>query len=280
MKTYYLLEIRNRTVVSRRPMTEECYRTVMEGLEATRLLRTVEEEFLCFHEALKELEDWCIRAPRDPEYLMRNLHTAERLCRGVLFEYKTFLDHTEKLLKRTFGKESDAAAIFKQGTHDAYDQNPEYAFVYQLRNSIQHFDGIVHSFDASVAKPYLQPCSNPQMLLQDNSWKDQERNYITAATGNIDLHATFVSTYNAMEQIMVPMMNYLLRWNDGGANIRMLKNWIDPLFTREDSKFYHLAEVDETGHTVAIPVYWEIIYKIADSLDAGQSSSPGSQGTP
>ena len=267
MKMYYLLEIKNRTELSRRPLSEECYRTVMKGLEVTRLLRTVEEEFLCFHEALRELEDWCINAPQDAEYLVRNLHTAERLCRGVLFEYKTFLDHTEKLLKKAFGKESDAAELFKQGTHDAYDLHPEYAFVYQLRNNMQHFDNIVHSFEASVMKPYLQPCSIPQTLLQDDGWKEREKHYILSAKGNIDLHAAFVATYNAMEKIMVPVINYLLKWNDGGANIMMLRNWMEPLFTREDSKYFCLAETDETNEFIAIPVYWEIIYKIADSLN-------------
>lgn len=266
MSTYCLIEIRSGTEISRRPMSEECYRTVMEGLEATKLLRTVQEKFYCFHEALQELQDWCIQAPRDAEFLTRNLHTAERLCRGVLYEYKTFLDHTAKLLKNTFGKDSEAANAFIQGTHDAYDQNPEYAFVYQLRNSMQHFDGIVHSFEAPNKRPYLQPCANPQILLRDNGWKEQEKNYILAVSGNIDLHAAFVATYNAMEHIMVPVMNYLLGWNDGGANIVMLKNWIEPLFSREDSKYFHLAEVGEAGNVTAITVFWEVIYKIADSL--------------
>lgn len=267
MKMYYLLEIRDHTELSRRPMSEECYRTVMEGLKATELLRTIEEEFLCFHEALKELEDWCMRAPQNGEYLMRNLHTAERLCRSVMFEYKTFLEHTEKTLKKTFGKESDAAAIFRQGTHDAYDQNPEYAFVYQLRNNMQHFDNIVHSFKAPVKKPYIQPCSNPKVLLRDDGWKEQERQYILSAKGNIDLHAAFVATYDAMEQILVPVMNYLLKWNEGSANIMMLRNWIEPLFTRENSKYFYLAEIDEKNDFVTIPVYWKIIYKIADALE-------------
>lgn len=264
---YCLLEIRNQTEVSRRPMPENCYRMVMEGLDATKLLRTIEEEFLCFHEALKELEDWCLRAPQDTEYLVRNLHTAEHKCRGVLFEYKTFLDHTEKLLKKEFKKDSDAVATFKQGTHDAYDKNPEYAFVYQLRNSMQHFDNIVHSFEAPVVKPYLQPCSNPQILLQDSCWKEQERKYILSANGNIDLYAVFVTAYNAMKHIMVPVMNYLLRWNDGGANIIMLRNWVETLFVREESKYFHLATINEAGNVEVIPVYWEIIYKIADSLN-------------
>lgn len=264
---YYLLEIRNQTEVSRRPMSEECYRMVMEGLEATRLLRTIEEEFICFHEALKELEDWCFKAPHDAEYLVRNLHTAERLCRNVLFEYKTFLDHTEKLLKKEFKKDSDAVTIFKQGTHDAYDKIPEYAFVYQLRNSMQHFNNIVHSFEAPVARSYLQPCSNPQTLLQDSGWKEQEKNYILEANGNIDLHAAFVTTYNAMEYIMVPVMNYLLKWNDGGAYIKMLRNWAESLFMREESKYFYLAMINEVGIVKAIPVHWEIIYKIADSIN-------------
>lgn len=204
---------------------------------------------------------------------MRNLHTAERLCRGVMFEYKTFLDHTEKLLKKTFGKKSDAVEIFKKGTNVAYDQSPEYAFVYQLRNSVQHFDNIVHSFDAPVVKNYIQPCSIPKILLQDDRWKAQEKEYILKANGNIDLHAAFVATYNAMGKIMEPVINYLLKWNDGGANIMMLKNWMESLFNREDSKYFHLAEMDEMGQIRARPVNWEIIYIISDSINEREPSN-------
>lgn len=270
---YYLLEIKDQSVISKRPISEECYRTVAESLEATKTMRTIQEGFLSFHDALKELEDWCFKAPQDSEYLLRNLHTAERLCRSVLFEYRTFLDHTEKLLKKTFGKGSDAVEIFKQGTHDAYDQNPEYAFVYQLRNSMQHFDSIVHSFVAPSARSYVQPCSDPKKLLSDSVWKDQERRFILSAKGNIDLHAAFVMTYNAMTHIIVPVMNYLLNWNEGGAKIMMLRNWIESLFTREESKFFYLAETNDVGNITAIPVSWEIIYMITDSLHQKQQNN-------
>lgn len=261
---FCLIEIRNGKEMSRRPMSEECYQTVLDGLNATRQLRAVDQYFRCFHEALKEFEDWCITAPQGSEYIERNRHTAERLCRGVLFEFKAFLDHTEKLLKKTYGKTSEAVLIFKKGTHNAYDTCAEYAFMYHLRNSMQHFNSIVHSFVSPNKRSFLQPCSNPSLLLQDSGWKDEVRCYIQSTIGNIDLYDVFVKTYDALELVFVPVMNFLLANKEGGTNIIMLRNWIEPLFVREESHFYHLFDdVDNT----AVPVYWESIYRIADSLD-------------
>ena len=99
--THYLLEIRNCKVVKRYAMTEEDYHIVLDGLERTSTMRTIMEGFICFHEALKELETWCCEAPQNGEYLTRNLHTAERLCRGVLFEYRSFLS-LGRLIPRHF----------------------------------------------------------------------------------------------------------------------------------------------------------------------------------
>ena len=47
---------------------------------------------------------------------LRNLHTAERLVRGFLFEFRTCLDHMETEIKRAYGEDSDLWEIFKTGT--------------------------------------------------------------------------------------------------------------------------------------------------------------------
>lgn len=264
---YCLLEIQSSSLKKPRRIEKEQYNRLLHIKTQSADLVNAVELFSFFTESYEELRNWCMHTDMNAEYLMSNKHTAERKCRGVLFEFKTFLDHTESLLKKTFGKNSDAATAFTQGTNAAYDQNPEYAFVYQLRNSMQHFDSIVHSFAAPVAHPYIQPCSDPKILLRDSGWKEQERNFVLAANGNIELYEVFVTTYNAMGSIMVPVMDYLLKWNDSAADIIMLRNWTEPLFTREESKYFHLAEEDEAGNTVAFPVNWEVIYKIADSLN-------------
>lgn len=186
----------------------------------------------------------------------------------MLFEYRTYLDHLQTTFTKKYGKESDILRIFREGTHRAYDTCPEYTFVYQLRNNMQHFDSIVHSFEAPKKMNYLQPCSIPEILLRDGGWKEPERAFIESAKGNIDLQKVFEATYNSMEYIQVPVMQYFLDLNDGAGEITMLRNWIDGIFPRKESRYYHLAEVDDHGNVTALPVYWEAIYQITDAMRA------------
>ena len=47
----------------------------------------------CVAEAWDQLALWSSEANSSGNYLMRNLHTAERLVRNFLFEFRTCLDH-------------------------------------------------------------------------------------------------------------------------------------------------------------------------------------------
>lgn len=69
------------------------------------------------------------------KYVSRN---ANRFLFNFLTSARTYLDHTETYLKRSYGKESKEVIEFKELTSKLYDLHFEYRFTYKLRNYAQH----------------------------------------------------------------------------------------------------------------------------------------------
>jgi len=57
---------------------------------------------------------------------------------NFLSAFRTFLDHHETRLKRSFGKKSDQVSEFKQATSKLFDDNLSYRFISKFRNYCQH----------------------------------------------------------------------------------------------------------------------------------------------
>lgn len=61
-----------------------------------------------------------------------------RLILNLLSSIRTYLDHTETRLKRTFGEKSEEFLQFKTLTSDCFDNHFSYRFLTKLRNYSQH----------------------------------------------------------------------------------------------------------------------------------------------
>lgn len=61
-----------------------------------------------------------------------------RLFLNYVFSFRTYIDHLETFLKRTFGDTSNEVIAFKKLTAELYDNHFEYRFIYKLRNYAQH----------------------------------------------------------------------------------------------------------------------------------------------
>lgn len=61
-----------------------------------------------------------------------------RLILNLLSSIRTYLDHTETRLKRTFGDTSAEFELFKKLTAECFDNNFAYRFLSKLRNYSQH----------------------------------------------------------------------------------------------------------------------------------------------
>lgn len=61
-----------------------------------------------------------------------------RLILNLLSSVRTYLDHTETRLKRTFGDKSEEFELFKKLTSECFDDHFAYRFLSKLRNYSQH----------------------------------------------------------------------------------------------------------------------------------------------
>lgn len=71
----------------------------------------------------------------EPDRVSLNIN---RLFLNYVFSYRTYIDHLETFLKRTFGDASNELTTFKKLTAELYDNHFEYRFIYKLRNYAQH----------------------------------------------------------------------------------------------------------------------------------------------
>ncbi len=105
---------------------QELYRTVIinffEYLEFTKDIKRVPSAEL----------DWARR------YFDEMYFEANRLLINYFTGFRTYLDHTERILKKNFGKDSTEVKEFQKQTNFVYDKSFAYRLVYKLRNYTQH----------------------------------------------------------------------------------------------------------------------------------------------
>lgn len=240
----------------------------------------------CVRDALDQLIEWSQKADNSGNYMMRNLHTAERMCRGFLFEFRTCLDHIETEIKRRYGESSELWSVFKEGVSNAYDTCAEYAFTYQLRNCSQHCKNIVHGFNGDAR---IGISSNAKKLLDEyKKWKSTEKQYICDAGTDIDLLKTFSKAFLALNEALAPVIQYLLDRNNVCNDIRYLREWGDSLSKQynHDVHSFHIFDIkfndgreatiaDMTAENIIIYAYpfdWDMIYELSNSLTIRKES--------
>lgn len=260
---------------------DETSELVFQAINNTRELVFYYTNFVYVHEDLTELENWCIQAKPVGEYLTRNHHMAEKLCRGFLYEFRAFVDHLETGIKRTYTENSELYRLFKEKSGYVYDNIPEYGFVYKLRNCSQHCVDIVHSIQSTPNG--IRPASVPSKLLADFDWNVKNKTYLQGINGNIDLQVAFEKTYNAIGNYQQPIIQYLLDHNGVSADIKYLRDWGNLLAPTLDEvfnwHFMHIKREDGSEATPedynqrvpgldfdAFPIDWKAVYEITDSL--------------
>jgi len=61
-----------------------------------------------------------------------------RILLNYLSSFRMLIDHSERLIKKRFGKDSKDFLKFKKTLKNIYDNHFEYRFIYKLRNFCQH----------------------------------------------------------------------------------------------------------------------------------------------
>jgi hypothetical protein len=90
---------------------------------------------------------------------------------NFLCSARTYLDHTETTLKRTYGERSLVATRFREATSAAYDGDFAYRFAYRLRNFAQHC-GLPASYIRFQTLPPEQPGTPNQYSVHVGAWRD------------------------------------------------------------------------------------------------------------
>lgn len=239
------------------------------------------------HDALDDFDKWSREAKNGGAMILRNLHTAERLCRGFLFEFKTYLDHMQTTLSHRYGKKSQALQQFLDGTHDAYDNSPEYAFTYQLRNCSQHCENVVHTAMDMKDRNGVTPMSVSEKLLAEfGGWKANDKEFLKQ-TEKVDLLAVFKKTYDALGYVHTPVIQYMLDHDGVAADVMYLRKWANCLeknhhVSKDEIWYWHFAHmIHSDGREVTEEEYqqnhpdreyqvmvldWGTLYELSDAL--------------
>ena len=277
---YYFVDMYNDKLNFIENISDETCKNVLDASNSVREVLIFYNLGKCVSDAWNELIQWSNEADRSGNHIMRNSHTAERLVRGFLFEFRTCLDHMETEIKRVYGKDSELWNIFKDGISNAYDKHLEYAFTYHLRNYSQHCKNVVHGFNGATG---IGISSNVQILLTEyDKWKQVDKNFMSASGSEIDLIKTFSETFMTFNSALAPVIQYLLNLNSVGDKLLYLRRWGDSLYTQfqHDVYCYHIVNIllrngnDATREDMATedvvlnayPIDWEMIYELSNSI--------------
>lgn len=280
---YCLLEIKSASMREPHWIEKEQYYKILQiKTKANDLLDAV-ELLSFFTEAYEDLTSWCMNANINAEYLMNNKHTAERKCRSVLLELKTYFLQMEKKLENKYGDQSKIYKLFTDAKDKAKRTDELFMFVMDLKECANHCNEIIHTFLSPSPKEYVQPCCIPAHLLTDyDSWSKTSRKYLTSLTGNIDLLDIFEYVCDVIKRIQKDLINQLLEKDSLTDSLLELRRFMDGHFTKENCLNFHLAHmVYQNGKdapkvsfyqkkvTVEFNAHlidWKVVYELTDLL--------------
>ena len=148
----------------------EFHRSVQEIKEfdqADRLYIVFDRNLTTFFAFLESVLESHLVDPMTTHSMLR-LHLIEidRLLLNILTAMRTFLDHAETWLKRTFGHKSEQFERFRAARSREYDLHFAYRFFYYLRNYAQHCGLPAGSINVTSQSTRLRPA--PERLPTDS----------------------------------------------------------------------------------------------------------------
>lgn len=137
---------------------------------------------------------------------------------NFLSAVRTYLDHSEKNIKKRTGGDSQRTMLFKLACKKAYDNNFSYRFLSKLRNYVQHFGMPVGnlSLQKSLDEPYSKEIHHTlavkfsrDELLQFDSWGIQLKKEIQNLPPEFEIKPHITEMLRCIERI-----NYTLIEDD------------------------------------------------------------------
>lgn len=141
----------------------------------------------------------------EPDYISLNIN---RLFLNYVFSFRTYIDHLETFLKRTYGDKSNEVTDFKKLTGELYDNNFEYRFLYKLRNYAQHCGlpidifNINPSINSDVYDVKINIQFNSNLLLEKfDAWGAQLKRELSELNSNFDVEEVAVEFFKLTKEI-------------------------------------------------------------------------------
>lgn len=129
------------------------------------LFRLVDANYIEYKTVLNEyFKTHCDKPDMADSHLEGVVFNINRLMLNFLSAVRTFLDHAETNIKRTYGKESEKLQLFNKVRSSCYDTYFSYRFLYKLRNYSQHIGMPITGLDASHKMVNINPLKYDHVL--------------------------------------------------------------------------------------------------------------------
>ena len=121
---------------------------LFEFAKKQEIFRLVDANYMEYKNVLNEyFKIHCENSNIVGDYLEGMIFNINRLVLNFLFAVRTFLDHAETNLKRTYGEESENFKIFKKSCSSCFDTYFSYRFLSYFRNYSQHVGMPIHGLN-------------------------------------------------------------------------------------------------------------------------------------
>jgi hypothetical protein len=135
---------------------------------------------------------------------------------NLLSSFRTFIDHSERRIIKSSGKDSSVYKSFKSITKELYDNRFEYRFLYKLRNYAQHFNlplgsidvnSKVDEFDKSKVLHFFSIVFNKSKLLDYDGWGNTLKKELVQLSDYFPVSNLFDELLHCMAAINTTIIN-------------------------------------------------------------------------
>ncbi|MBO5478010.1 MAG: hypothetical protein J6A15_09720 [Clostridia bacterium] len=183
-------------------------------------------------------------------YIDTNTIKKETLkCNKLLFNYlasfRTFVDKIQKTSEHMIlGKE-----YVRDIMNKFYDENPEYAFVYKLRNFAIHYSMVFNSISVDLNKIEIK-CTKSHLMAY-NDWNEKNKKFILNFSENVPIYECIQQVSPIIEAIYLGFIKYFCE------DVQVIDKELCKLFEKykvENPRFIQCEDItkikDGTGFTM------------------------------
>ena len=212
---HYFVDLSNKSFSFKEQVGDEKFEIISSHVERISALKRDDARFKIIEHSYNDFIDTINAIITGKKVLATNGLLTSKLT-GFLSCVRKYLDNWETYLKTVYGKQSDEARVFSTNTGFLYDNNPEYCFMYRLRNYDQHCEIVFSSFtesinpDGTISRAVLV---NKNKLLSSpfNGWKQVDLDFINTLDDNFDILPIIKRYYDCMNQLHSQLLRIHLK---------------------------------------------------------------------